>query len=310
MRPDLFGEGIPIRTRRIATSIPNEAGLLIAGDWEAWTQPKPRYSQDVAGRGVGKRISGFVTWTLAPVFAGAAVSVLGFAIQAFPENAEVLRSWALGLAVALGVFSAAKAVRDFVRERSAEQLRYSAIEELHNKLGPALDLTAELAAIDPGERDARDALLKQIATQCCSALVAMTPAVKDVRAVIYQFNASDEILPLASFGRRDAPRTFSLADAQGREILDYISGGELEPELFPDTKRKAPEHYVGDRRRYRTFIRARIWTSDAAYGMVAVDAPKKKSLTKGDRLLAALVASQLAIAFAIAANEPTGSSGA
>lgn len=154
----------------------------------------PRYSRDVASGGLGKRVSGFFIWTLAPVLAGAAVSVLGLAIQAFPENADALRSWALGVAIALGVFSATKAIRDFVRERSAEQLRYSAIEELHNKLGPALDLTAELAAIDPAERDARDALLKQIATQCCSALVAMTPAVRDVRAVIYQLNALEPMV--------------------------------------------------------------------------------------------------------------------
>lgn len=234
--------------------------------------------------------------------------MLGLAARTYPWNASILLPWTFLVAILLGIFSVAKAIRDFIRERSAEQLRYAAIEELHNRLGPALDLTAELATIDPDEKAGRDASLKEIASQCCSALVAMTPGAKDVRAVVYQLSAPDKILPLATFGRRDVPRTFLLSDLDGQEILNYISGSNPEPQRFTDTKKKAPEHYDGDHSRYRTFIRAPIWTNNAVYGMVAVDAPKKKSLSEGDALFAGLVASQLALSFAIAANEPAGGS--
>lgn len=67
-------------------------------------------------------------------------------------------------------------------------------------------------------------------------------------------------------------------------------------------KADAPPGYNGDVERYRTFIRAPVFANNVVFGMLTVDAPKPDALSDGDVKLAELVAAQMAVAFAIAAN--------
>lgn len=242
--------------------------------------------------------------TVAPTsLAGVATALMGWA-QLDGGLAALLRYLAIGAGALATVLLVIKAIRDHKNLKTADEARYDTMKELRNKLGPALDLTAELAAIDLADSSPEllSESLKTIATHCCSALGAMVPASTDVRAIVYAFREPNELYPLARFGRNDVPRTFSLDAPDGAEIFTYLSGNSPEGELYRDTSGSAPLHYEGDRARYRTFIRAPIWSSGAVFGMVAVDAPKAGSLSAGDVFLAELIAAELAPAFAIAAT--------
>lgn len=246
----------------------------------------------------------FTLWNALPIALTALASILAILAAGDPANAPTLRAWALIVAIALGALLLAKAIRDYRWGLSLERARYNAVEELHNSLGPALDMMTELATIDPAERSARHLQLEKIADQCCSALVAMTPGSAKVRAVVFEFLPDpDRFHPIGRFGRRDAPRTFLLSEPDGQEIMAYLKADPPNAgELYPDIQKNAPKHYEGNPERYRTFIRAPIWADGVVFGMVAVDAPKANSLTKGDVLLTELIASELAPAFAIAAD--------
>ncbi len=63
--------------------------------------------------------------------------------------------------------------------------------ELHNRRGAALDLTTEIALLDPREQQARQERLRSVAVQCCATLVTMTPATADVRAAVFTVRAVD-----------------------------------------------------------------------------------------------------------------------
>lgn len=234
--------------------------------------------------------------------AGAATALMGWA-QLDGGLAVLLRYLAIGAGAVATILLVIKAVRDNKNAKTVDAARYDTMKELRNKLGPALDLTAELAAVDPSysSPEVLNQSLRTIATHCCSALGAMIPASTDVRAIVYAVREPNELYPMARFGRNDVPRTFSFDDSDGAEILAYLSGNSPEGELYIDTSEDAPLHYEGDRARYRTFIRAPIWSSGAVFGMVAVDAPKAGSLSTGDVFLAELIAAELAPAFAIAA---------
>ncbi|MCP1415444.1 hypothetical protein [Paenarthrobacter sp. A20] len=241
--------------------------------------------------------------TVAPTtLAGIATAFMGWA-QLDGGMATILRTAAIIAGAVATALLLIKAVREDKEKKSATDARYETMKELRNKLGPALDLMAEIASVDPADssREVLHESLKTIATHCCSALGAMMPASTDVRAIVYAVKEPNELYPLARLGRNDVPRTFSFDKPDGAEILTYLSGSSPEGELYTDTSAEAPEHYKGDQARYRTFIRAPIWSSGAIFGMVAVDAPRAGSLSKGDVFLAELIAAELAPAFAIAA---------
>lgn len=242
----------------------------------------------------------FTVWALLPVLLAAAVSVLSLGAAA---DAASFRGWAIACAVVLGVVLVAKAFRDYRWGRSLDRARYDAMRELHNTVGPALDMMTELATMDPSETATRRAQLEKIADLFCGALVKMTPQSTDVRAVVFALRADpDRLEAIGRFGRNDVPRTFLLADPAGDEIMTFLRADPpLGAELYPDIRKRAPEGYEGRRDRYRTFIRVPIWSNGALFGMLVVDSPKRKSLVDGDKLLAGLVAAELATAFAVAA---------
>ncbi|MET3568141.1 hypothetical protein SAMN04515691_1316 [Leifsonia sp. 98AMF] len=240
-------------------------------------------------------------WILLPVLLTACASVLGVMAAGDPGAAPTLRFWAIIVTIALGILLLVKGVRDYLWGRSLDSARYDAVRELHNTLGPALDMMTKMAIVDRDEGAARRALLEKVAEVCCSALVAMTPKSAEVRAVVFELSATSGLLePIARFGRRDVPRTFDLTSPAGEEIVAFLEDASTTgAELYPDIKKHAPVGYAGDRDRYRTFIRAPIWANDVVFGMIAVDAPRRKSLVDGDKLLAELVAAELATAFAL-----------
>ncbi|MFP3465887.1 hypothetical protein [Leifsonia sp. SIMBA_070] len=243
-------------------------------------------------------------WNILPILLTAAASILSVLAGGDTRGAAALRLWAIVVAVALGALLVAKGIRDFRWGRSLERARYDAVRELHNTLGPALDMMTKMAIVDPAEGIARRALLEKIAEVCCGALVAMTPKSAEVRAVVFELAPTSGLLePIARFGRRDVPRTFDLSTTAGGEILSYLENASTTgAELYRDIRKDAPTGYGGDRDRYRTFIRAPIWANDVVFGMIAVDAPQQNSLLSGDKLLAELVAAELATAFALAAS--------
>ncbi|MFJ4030146.1 hypothetical protein ACIPWF_22745 [Paenarthrobacter sp. NPDC089989] len=264
---------------------------------------KQSHARRAVGRGGIWTDRSSILLTVAPTtLAGIATAFMGWA-QLDGGLATFLRSAAIIAGAAATALLVIKAVREDKEKKSAADARYDTMKELRNKLGPALDLMAELASVDPADssREVLNESLKTIATHCCSALGAMMPASTDVRAIVYAVKEPNELYPLARLGRNDVPRTFSFDKADGAEILTYLSGSSPEGELYADTSTEAPEHYEGDQARYRTFIRAPIWSSGVIFGMVAVDAPKAGSLSKGDVFLTELIAAELAPAFAIAA---------
>jgi len=234
----------------------------------------------------------------------AAVSILGLAAAAAdPADASVLRFIAIGLAIALVALLIVKAIRDYRWGQSLASARYKAVRELHNTLGPALDMMTELATLARTETVARKAQLEKIADLCCSALVAMAPPGTEARAVVFALTSDpDRLQAIGRFGRNDIPRVFLLSDPAGKEIMRYLTADpQLGAQLFRDIQKKAPDGYLGRSDKYRTFIRAPIWSSGVAFGMLVIDAPKPKTLVEGDKILAELVAAELATAFAIAA---------
>lgn len=248
-----------------------------------------------------KAVLGFILWEILPIALTATASVFAPLAAIDTVNSTVYRSWLILFAVLLGALLIAKAIRNYKRTLSVKGARYAAIEELHNGLGPALGLVAEMALLDPADKTSRSELLRNIAAQCCSALRAMTPDSANVRAVVFELRQVGEIYPIGWFGRRDSPRSFSLSDAAGQEVLEFLESHDR-GELYEDTKEVAPRHYSGDRQRYRTFIRTPIRVNGVTFGMLTIDAPKEKTLTTDDIKLVDLVAAEMAIAFAIAAG--------
>lgn len=244
----------------------------------------------------------FVTWTVLPVAGAAAVTVFTAVGQLVdPADAAPWRIAAVLSASLMALLLIAKSVRDRTRLQSLEAARYDAVTELHNRLAPALDLMTEMAFLETTDRKSRQLMLRNVASDCCSALVAMTPSSKDVRATVFRFEPPDTIGPLARFGRQDLLRTFSTSTPEGREIMTFLESGS-DGELYSDTVGSPPPDYTGDRSRHHTFIRVPIRGKDVVFGMLTVNAPKPDSLKKGDIGLANLVAAELGAAFAIAAR--------
>ena len=248
----------------------------------------------------------FSLLTVGPIVGAAAVSILGLvaAQSADPARSSSLRTWGIVVAAVTCVVLIVKAARDHQHQLNLADARYAALKELHNKLGPALDSTTEIALLEPDEKQARRLRVENVAALCCSALVTMTPTAVDARATVFELRPGnpDEVAPIAHFGRKEPPRTFRGDTTEGTEVLSYLSSSSLKSERYTDTLRKAPPTYQGDTARYRTFIRTPIYANNAVFGMLTVDAPKAKALTEGDLLLAELIASQMAVAFAVAAD--------
>lgn len=241
--------------------------------------------------------------TVLPLVLAAAGTSLGLWAAVDGSPAVALRVAAIACAAAVAVLLAVKAVRDYRYAVSVREARYDAVRELHDRIGPALDQITELALLDAGDAPMRAQVLRTVASTCCSALVALTPESKDVRAVVFEFGTPGVLEPLAHFGRSDAPRWFDLETPDGQEIYDYLASGQNpRGELYPDTKTSAPAHYSGDTARYRTFIRTPIRGNGVVFGMLTVDAPKARTLTEGDVRLADLIAAHLGTAFAVAAS--------
>jgi GAF domain-containing protein len=248
-----------------------------------------------------RAITSFAVWTLLPIATAAAGSILGVSAQlAGPGGTDGLRIAALILAICLAVLLIAKSIRDRSWQLSLEAARYEAVRELHNRLAPALDLMTEMALLDSADQTSRRLILRNVASDCCGALVAMTPTSKDVRATVFELAQPDTIAPLARFGRSELSRTFALGTPAGDEVMAYLENGST-GQLVKDTLISPPPRYEGDPKRYRTYIRVPIRGNEIVFGMLTVDAPKPGTLKEGDVHLAELVAAELGAAFAIAA---------
>lgn len=261
--------------------------------------------------GAGRTGWSLFLWSILPIIVTCAASVFGilgtltagtapdWLIGAVAAGSPPWLLYSLVAAVALAVLLIAKAIRDFMFALSVRQARYDTVEELNDKLAPALNLMTDLAMLSPTAKKDKSALLRNIAHGCCSALVALA-GTAGVRATVYALNPTD-VEPIATFGRSDPPRKFLLNSAQGQEIEIYLQGNP-QPELYPDTRKDSPDHFESSSGRYRTFLRVPIYADGFSFGMVTVDARQNKSLKKHDLRVAELVAAALGTAFAIAAD--------
>lgn len=215
-----------------------------------------------------------------------------------------LRIGALLVALILLALLVGKTRSERRQQVNVRDARHATLKNLYNLLGPALDITAEIALLDPDEIDARKNMVRNVAQHCCAALAKMTPAAVDARAAVFSLQPGDpdEVEPIAQFGRRERPRTFRGDTTEGAEVLTFLSSPSPDPELFADTLAEAPPDYRGATDRYRTFIRVSIYANHAVFGMLTLDAPRPGALTIEDVVLVQLVASQMAVAFAIAAG--------
>lgn len=257
------------------------------------------------GNGRIKDVLVFLLLNVLPIVLGAAASAAGVLTQVWTNQATVLRLVAVGAGVLAALLLVAKAAFEFNWGRTKRSVRYSSLLELHNRLSSLLAIIDEMAREDQTQlRANRVTWSKQMAAQGANALVSMVPESRDARAAVYQLGTEGgkaTLSPAGVFGRRDTPRTFTEGTEEGDEVFAFLESA-TRPARYPDTRKRAPQHYTGDVSRYRTFIRAPIYSEGAVYGMLTVDAPKKKSLSKGDEDVAGLVAAVLAIGFSVAAN--------
>jgi hypothetical protein len=213
-----------------------------------------------------------------------------------PANAASYRVTIIVAAVVLVVVQVVKAVRS----RRAERSRVTTVGELYDRLGPALDLTAELALMDPGARELKIEAVKAIAYQLCGALEALVGQDATSRVAIFALNETS-INPIAVSGSREYPRTFALGSPEADEALAFLNHTKPAGQRFKDVSKDAPPRFEGDGS-YRTFLRAPIYARGVVFGMVAIDAKKAGSLKTGHLAMAELVATTIAPAFAIAAQ--------
>jgi hypothetical protein len=187
-----------------------------------------------------------------------------------------------------------------VRSRRAEHSRVTTVGELYDRLGPALDLTAELALIDPVARDQKVEALRAIAYQLCGALEALVRDDAKARTAIFELKPTT-IEPIAVSGAREFPRIFVLGTPAADEVLTFLKHTKPAGELFEDVAKRAPRHFEGEGG-YRTFVRAPIYARGVVFGMVVIDSKKAGALKTGHVAMAELVATTIAPAFAIAAQ--------
>lgn len=248
----------------------------------------------------------FVLLTILPIVAAAAVPILGTLAAMRPSEGTGLRTASVLTAITLAVLLVVKAILDHRREQSVKQTRFDTLRELHRRLAPALDRITELALSEStgsGAAALRAAVLRDIAGQCSAALIGMIgDEPKGARAGVFRLTAAPEqIEPIGWGGRADQPRTFDASEEGGAEVLAYLRGARLEAELYTDIRKKAPHGYRGDTGRYRTFIRVPLWSSTGVvFGMLTLDAPRARSLTRDHQALAELIAAELEPAFAAA----------
>jgi hypothetical protein len=238
----------------------------------------------------------FFVLDVLPIMATGVIAGAGVLSFLDPANAVCYRVTIIVAAVLLVVVQIIKAIRS----RRAERSRVTTVGELYDRLGPALDLTAELALLDPAAKTQKVEALRAIGYQLCGALEALVGQDAKSRTAIFELNATS-IEPIAVSGAREFPRTFMLGTPEADEVLAFLQRTKPSGELFKNVAKDAPTHFEGDGS-YRTFVRAPIYTRGGVFGMVVIDSKKAGSLRTGHVAMAELVATTMAPAFAIAAQ--------
>lgn len=234
------------------------------------------------------------------LLAAAGPTLIGFtgAVGAF---------WALmlfgGIALILAAIAiqAVQVFRDTRRVKSLAAEREDMRCEIRDALKPIPELIAQLPALGYGDRAHR---LQGIAQACATALfMLVSPHAEGVRANVFALeDGPDRMEWLAHVGRGATPRPFVAGTARGDSALQFIT--ELMPVFYPDLTTKQPDGYEGSMSDYETFVSVPIWSDQAVYGMVTIDAPTKNTLTEGDQYLVEIVAEMMATAFVVANTEP------
>lgn len=185
--------------------------------------------------------------------------------------------------------------------KTIDEERISLRREIRDALLPIPELIAQLPALSLNDRTLR---LQGIAQACATALyMLVSPHSPEVRANVFTLEENpDRMVWLAHVGRGETPRVFESGTPRGDAALKFIT--ELQPAYYADLSRKRPVGYEGSMSGYKTFISSPMWSGDSVYGMVTIDSPERRTLTKGDQFLLELVAELMATAFEVANTEP------
>ena len=240
------------------------------------------------------------TSVLTLLLAAAGPTLIGF-------TGAVGALWALmlfgGIALILGAIAiqTLQVFRDGRRIKSVAAEREDMRREIRDALKPIPELIAQLPALGYGDRAQR---LQGIAQACATALFMLVfPHADGVRANVFALeDEPDRMEWLAHVGRGATPRPFIAGTSRGDSALHFIT--ELKPVFYPDLTANQPEGYEGSMSDYETFVSVPIWSDQAVYGMVTIDAPTKNTLTVGDQYLVEIVAEMMATAFVVANTEP------
>lgn len=215
--------------------------------------------------------------------------------------------WALmlfgGIALILGAIAiqAVQVFRDSGRIKSVGAEREDMRRQIRDAMKPIPELIAQLPALGYGDRAQR---LQGIAQACATALyMLVSPHAEGIRANVFVLEENpDRMEWVAHVGRGETPRPFIAGTPRGDSALAFIT--ELKPVFYPDLTVKQPDGYEGSMSDYETFVSVPIWSDQAVYGMVTIDAPTKNALTVGDQYLVEVVAEMMATAFVVANTEP------
>ncbi|OBJ97198.1 hypothetical protein A9W96_19095 [Mycobacterium sp. 1245852.3] len=188
------------------------------------------------------------------------------------------------------------------------------IVAMKDALQPIAKLVADMPAMNAQDRSTQ---LIKVASQATGALVLLLCEVRSIRATVYRINAQGDQMDCISYHgraggqrrpfRRDDEKTDENTGGRGAAAFRLVEAGE--PRFVPDIRDRNHPHmsdFRGTGDGYNTFITVGINTSNEAYGMISVDAPRANSLVESDIHAVSLVADLLASAFAMAEDGDQG----
>jgi len=234
------------------------------------------------------------------LLAAAGPTLIGFTGAVGPFWGLMLFGGIALILVAIAI-QAVQVFRDGRRIKSVAAEREDMRRQVRDALKPIPELIAQLPALGYGDRAHR---LQGIAQASATALyMLVSPHAEGVRANLFALEEGpDRMEWLAHVGRGETPRPFIAGTPRGDSALAFIT--ELNPVFYPDLTVNQPEGYEGSISDYETFVAVPIWSDQAVYGMVTIDAPTKNALTVGDQYLVEVVAEMMATAFVVANTEP------
>lgn len=209
--------------------------------------------------------------------------------------------WVTAIRAALAVLLIAQAITGFFAIKSASKAAAEARLEINDVLAPLAAALKDIPLATAAKRRQDVVAFLAAAVAVC---IQLSRGSK-LRATFFEVvdrNGHRAFVPSRlSAGRGDpAVSEFVEGDSgEGDEVWEYARSGR--PRLEPDIKRSPPSFMDTSRsRQYRSFITMPVLVNGEPAGLLTINSPKKKGLTKGDIVPMRVVADLCATA--ISAN--------